>query len=174
MTFIHCWLFFKLKHKTMTYVDLWINILTAFFLLLIFTRVTFLMKAAYRRESLSVLMVPERSLGSIMAGAAWQQVAHMRARAESWEQKAHIWNCKQEVERANWERCNTFEAHPQRHTAFRKITPPKVPQTARPNEDQVFKHPNLRGTSTSSSPQCFGVVMKMSVLDFGIGKEKVL
>lgn len=116
-----------------------------FFLLLIFTWVTFLTKAAYRRESLSVLMVPERSLGSIMAGAAWQQVAHTRARAESRGQKAHIWKCKQEVERANWESCNTFEAHPRRHTAFSKITPSKVTQTAWPNEDQVFKHPNLRG-----------------------------
>lgn len=33
-----------------------------------------------------------------MAEAVWQQVAHMRARAESQGQKAHIWNRKQEVE----------------------------------------------------------------------------
>ena len=69
----------------------------------------FPVKAAYRRESLCVLMVPERSLGSIMAEAVWQQVIHMRARAESQGQKAHIWNCKQEVERANWKWHKTFD-----------------------------------------------------------------
>lgn len=87
------------------------------------------MKAASRKESLSVLMVPESSLGSIMAGEAGQQVAPMRARAESPGQKAHIWNCKQEVERVNWEWHKTSEGHPQSHTAFSKITPPKVTQT---------------------------------------------